>query len=392
MRHIIISVFTLLVSLSLHAQQDINAVLASIEENNTTLQASREAMEAQKLANRTGIYLANPEVEFGYLWGDPAAIGKRTDFSVTQSFDLATLTGRKSSVANEQNVLAEWEYKMDRMNILLEAKRYCIDLIYYNALRRELDLRLQHAETIATGYEERLKRGDVSLLEYNKARLNLSTALGEISRVEVERSSLLEQLKRLNGGVAISVESVEFEPLLLPSRFDDWYLSAEEQSPALAYIRQQVAIEKQQVALSKAKNLPTLTTGYLSEKVVGETYQGFTVGVSIPLWENKNQVKQARAAVKAAESRVEDGKQQFYSGLQLLYNRTVGLKAAAVNYRQSLEVANSSELLKKALDAGEISLLEYVLEMGLYYDTVNRALEAERNYQLAYAELSAVEL
>ncbi|NLJ00900.1 MAG: TolC family protein [Bacteroidales bacterium] len=392
MKQLIISVFTLLVSLSLHAQQDINAVLASIEENNTTLQASRETMEAQKLANRTGIYLSNPEVEFGYLWGDPATIGKRTDFSVTQSFDLATLTGRKSSVANEQNVLAEWEYKMERMNILLEAKRYCIDLIYYNALLQELDLRLKHAETIAAGYEERLKRGDVSLLEYNKARLNLSSAQGEISRVEVERSSLLEQLKRLNGGEAISVESVEFEPLLLPPRFDDWYLSAEEQSPALAYIRQQVAIEKQQVALSKAMNLPTLTAGYLSEKVVGETYQGFTVGVSIPLWENKNQVKQARAAVKAAESRVEDGKQQFYSGLQLLYNRTAGLKTTAENYRQSLEMANSSELLKKALDAGEMSLLEYVLEMGLYYDTVNRALEAERDYQLAYAELSAVEL
>lgn len=392
MRHIIISAIILLASLSLHAQQDINAVLASIEENNTTLQASRETMEAQKLANRTGIYLSNPEVEFGYLWGDPATIGKRTDFSVTQSFDLATLTGRKSSVANEQNVLAEWEYKMERMNILLEAKRYCIDLIYYNALLQELDLRLKHAETIAAGYEERLKRGDVSLLEYNKARLNLSSAQGEISRVEVERSSLLEQLKRLNGGEAISVESAEFEPLLLPPRFDDWYLSAEEQSPALAYIRQQVAIEKQQVALSKAMNLPTLTAGYLSEKVVGETYQGFTVGVSIPLWENKNQVKQARAAVKAAESRVEDGKQQFYSGLQLLYNRTAGLKTTAENYRQSLEMANSSELLKKALDAGEMSLLEYVLEMGLYYDTVNRALEAERDYQLAYAELSAVEL
>ncbi len=392
MRHIIISAIILLASLSLHAQQDINAVLASIEENNTTLQASRKTMEAQKLANRTGIYLSNPEVEFGYLWGDPATIGKRTDFSVTQSFDLATLTGRKSSVANEQNVLAEWEYKMERMNILLEAKRYCIDLIYYNALLQELDLRLKHAETIAAGYEERLKRGDVSLLEYNKARLNLSSAQGEISRVEVERSSLLEQLKRLNGGEAISVESAEFEPLLLPPRFDDWYLSAEEQSPALAYIRQQVAIEKQQVALSKAMNLPTLTAGYLSEKVVGETYQGFTVGVSIPLWENKNQVKQARAAVKAAESRVEDGKQQFYSGLQLLYNRTAGLKTTAENYRQSLEMANSSELLKKALDAGEMSLLEYVLEMGLYYDTVNRALEAERDYQLAYAELSAVEL
>lgn len=57
-----------------------------------------------------------------------------------------------------------------------------------------------------------------------------------------------------------------------------------------------------------------------------------------------------------------------------------------------METANSTDLLKKALDAGEISLLEYILEIGLYYDTVNQALEAERDYQKAYAELSAVQL
>jgi hypothetical protein len=68
------------------------------------------------------------------------------------------------------------------------------------------------------------------------------------------------------------------------------------------------------------------------------------------------------------------------------------LKAAADVYRKSLETANSSDLLKKALDAGEISLLDYILEIGLYYDTVNQALEAERDYQMAYAELSAAEL
>jgi hypothetical protein len=33
-----------------------------------------------------------------------------------------------------------------------------------------------------------------------------------------------------------------------------------------------------------------------------------------------------------------------------------------------------------------------MLEIGLYYNTVNQALEAERDYQKAYAELSAVTL
>jgi outer membrane protein TolC len=298
----------------------------------------------------------------------------------------------KSRVANGQNTLIEFQYKADRMNILLEAKQYCIDLVYFNALKRELDVRLQHAETIAKGYKDRLDRGDANRLEYNKIQLNLASVLGELSRVEVERNALLSQLRRLNGGVDIALDEDQFVQAQLPLNFNDWYAEAEQKNPVLAYIKQEIEVGKSQVSLSKASNWPTFSTGYMSEKVVGQLYQGFTVGISIPLWENKNRVKQAKVAVSAAESREADRKQQFYSQLQSLYNRANGLKVIAEKYRQSLANVNNTDLLKKALDTGEISLLDYIVEIGLYYTTVNQALEAERDYQKAIAELSAVEL
>ncbi|MEG0455262.1 MAG: transporter, partial [Bacteroides sp.] len=54
--------------------------------------------------------------------------------------------------------------------------------------------------------------------------------------------------------------------------------------------------------------------------------------------------------------------------------------------------ANNSLLLKKALDAGQISILDYIVEIGLYYNTVNQALQAELGYQKAFAQLSSIEL
>lgn len=392
MKTIIATLLILFAGISLNAQTNIKSVLASIEEHNTTLQSLRESAEAHKLENKTDIYLENPEVGFNYLWGSPTAIGNRTDLSVMQSFDMATITGMKSKAANKQNMLVDWQYKADRMNILLEAKQYCIDLIYYNALRKELDLRMQHARTIAAGYEGRLNSGDVSRLEYNKVQLNLSSVQGEISRIDIERNALLEQLKRLNGGKDILLEDDRYDEVLLPPYFNDWFEQTSQKNPVLAYARQEVEVSKQQVALNKMKSLPTLSAGYMSEKVVGERFQGLSVGISIPLWENKNRVKQAKASVRAAESRATDSRLQFYNQLQLLYNRTAGLKVATEKYQQSLEMANSTELLKKALDAGEISLLEYMVEMGLYYDIINQVLETERDFQKAFAELSAVEL
>lgn len=392
MKIFIISTLIILANISLFARNNIHTVLVSIEENNTTLKSLRESVEAQKLENRTGITLSDPEMGFNYLWGRPNNIGNRTDFSITQTFDIPTISGMRSRLANEKNDLAEWQYKSERMNILLEAKQYCIELIYYNALKKELDTRWQHAEIMATGYKERMDKGNANRLEYNKVKLNLSTVRAEISRIEVERNALLSQLKRLNGGIDMLLEESQYNQPDLPLNFDEWYIQAEEKNPVLTYVKQEMEVSKKQVSLSKAMGLPEFSAGYMSENIVGQRYQGISLGISIPLWGNKNRVKQAKAAVRAVESRETDAKHQFYGQLRILYQRALGLKAIADNYRKTLANVNSTDLLKKALDAGEISLLDYMLEIGLFYDMVNQALEAEREYQKTLTELSAVEL
>ena len=167
---------------------------------------------------------------------------------------------------------------------------------------------------------------------------------------------------------------------------------AESKNPVLAYVKSDIELSKKQLSLSKAMNLPTFSLGYMGEKTLGQRYQGVSVGISVPLWSNKNRVKQAKTAVKAAEARRADATDQFYGQLEILYQRTSGLQEAANTYRRSLLDANNSQLLKKALDAGEISVLDYMIQIALYYDSVDKALAAERDYQKAFAELSAVEL
>lgn len=391
MRTIII-IAAILAGLPLYARNNIKEILFSIEENNTTLKTLREEVKAQQLGNRTGIYLPNPELEFNYLWGRPGNVGSRKDFSVRQTFDIPTVTGMKSRLADNKNRLVDLQYKSDRLNILLEAKQYCIDLVYYNALRKELELRLRHARTIAEAYQERLDQGDVNVLEYNKIQLNLSTVQGELARVNIERNVLLSDLKRLNGGIAIVFEEDHFENTPLSVDFETWYTSAEENNPVFQYVRQEIEVSRNEVKLSKASGLPDFSVGYMSENTTGQNYKGISFGVSIPLWGNKNRVKQAKANVAAAEARQVENKQQFYDQLRNLYTRADGLKQTADNYRKSLTALNNTELLMKALNAGEISLLDYIVEIGLYYDTVNQTLAAERDFAKAQADLSAVEL
>jgi outer membrane protein TolC len=372
---------------SVFAQNSVDRALRSVEQNNTALKALKEEIDAQKLENKTGIYLPNPEVEFNYLWGNPNNIGNRNDIAVSQTFDFATITGMKRKIANKRNSLLELQYKSESLNVMLQARQYCVDLIYYNALKRELDLRLEHAATLADGYKNRLEKGDANILEYNKVQLNLAAVKGEMSSLETERKSALAELKRLNGGVAVPVDDSEYPDVSLPDNFDEWFAQAEQKNPVLEYVKQEVEIAKNQVSLNRATSLPSLSAGFMREKVVGEAYQGISLGISIPLWENRNRVKQAKAAVKASEAKQEDSRLQFYEYLKNLYERTKGLEATANDYKQSLSSLNSTGLLKKALDAGEISLLDYIVEIGLYYNTVNLRLEAEREFQKTLAEI-----
>jgi len=375
---------------SITAQQTTRNMLSQIEQNNTTLQTLRQTAEAEKLENRTGIYLDNPEVEFNYLWGNPTSIGDRRDIRVTQSFDIPTITGMKNRMASEQNKLVDIRYKADRINILLEAWQNLVELAYYNCLLSEWQLRLDHARTLASAYQKLFDEGETNILEYNKIQLNLSTAEGEMARMQVERQAVLSELKRLNGGEELLIDSLYTQEEILPLSFEEWYSAVEQQNPVLQYVNREIELAKKQIAINKAQGLPSFSAGYMREKVVGEAYQGLTLGVSIPLWENKNRVKQARTALKAAEIRREDTRIQFYNRLQSQYERAYGLQTAAKGYRQALVNLNNVELLKKALDAGQISLLEYMMEISIYYDTVNQALEAERDFGLAFAELSAV--
>ena len=102
MRKTLIIIAAIWTAFPLFARTNIDDVLRTIEQNNTTLKALRQEADARKIENRTDLALPDPEIGFDYLWGSPSSIGVRKDFSVSQSLDMTTLFGLKSKVAGEK--------------------------------------------------------------------------------------------------------------------------------------------------------------------------------------------------------------------------------------------------------------------------------------------------
>ena len=368
--------------------QSMDDVLKSIEMNNSQLAAFKKAANATKSANHSEVCLDDLELGYNRLWGKPTTIGNRHDVSVSQPIDLPTLFGTKSRVAKSKDALADNEYLAQRQNILLEAKMGYLDAVYYNALVNELQRRCDQAKAMLDMQKKQLEAGDINIIDYNNMRLTLSNATTSLTQAKAERDAVLAQLKQLNGGIDINVSDSVYAPISLPENFDEWFNQVCSSAPAVAITRDGITFGQRQLSLARQGWLPKLSVGYMSEKTMGEQYQGVTIGVNLPLWGAGKKVKQAKAEAAAAEAIHKATIENLKSELASDYALTKGLVKAATDIRAALSESDNTANLQKACKTGEMSTLEYLISLTAYYDAVEKMLSSEREAQKAYARLT----
>ena len=387
MKRLIIVLSTVILGSSNLLSQDIDRILDGVEKNNTTLISLRKSADAELIGNKTGIYLTNPEFAFNYLWGSPNNIGNRKDISVMQSFDFPSAYAYRNQISEFRNAQVELEYERALNSIMTQTRLVCNELIYHNALAIELQQRIVNAQKIADSYRRKFEAGETGIIDFNKAQVYLLNIIKDAESVEIERSALLAELKTLNGGLPVEFIASTFPVQALPDDFEQWYIQTEQNNPVLQWLKQELSISQKNEKLNSAMGLPRIQAGYMSEDVVGEQFRGISVGLSIPLLENKNAVKYAKARTFAVQSAESDNRQQFYNKLKALHTKAVSLQNSLYDYRINLQKFNNSVLLQKALDNGELSLAEYYLELTVYYESNNRLLDIEKSLNETIIEL-----
>lgn len=373
------------------AQENAGTVLSQIEKNNTALQALRKRTEADQYGYKAERALDAPEVGFDYLWSSPADVGTRKDISVTQSIDVAALAGARGKLANSRTELSDIQYNIERQKILLEAKQLYIKIVYCNAVNAELSSRIARSEQIEAAYRDMQARGETDMIEVNKAHLAYLSQKNALSRNMVERESLLSELQGLNGGEPVEVNaSVISTDEVLPADFGAWYAEASQQIPELAYMKKNVDVNAAEARTAKMANYPSLTAGYMAELVKGSNFRGLTLGLSIPIWSVRSKVRQANASCEAAKLEERDAMTKTYNSFKALYDRAKGLQEISAELSSSLAVSTEAmALTEHKLKAGDISLIDNIMELSLYYSLADEVLATSCDYALALAELYA---
>lgn len=362
--------------------------MAQIAQNNTTLKALHRQMQASVLANGSNLCLSDPEAEVAYLVGTPKGVPNRTNVSLTQSLDWDVLLGRRRALAKANNQVAYNDYRRAVQQVLTEADEQFTSLVYYNKLCGELSQRQTLAEEIERLYQQKFERGDINQLEVNKVRLNASVCRADWARANNERQQILANLQHLNGGHAVAFTDTVY-PLAgkaLPPLVD--FQSALAGSLAVQTAQAAVAQSEAEIKVAKAEGLPALTVGFQGEYIKQNNYSGLSLGFSVPIWGNsRKKIRKAEAELAANRLTVDDVIYQERAQVAKLYASAQQLQQAANALQKDMQLMNNDQLLRRSLELGQISLLDYLLELSFYYTARTSQLEAERDAQLAVSAL-----
>ena len=362
-------------------------LLQAVERHSPGLQSAAATARSNQIEARTGNTLPNPELEYIHSWGSSGAVGE-DEFTATQGFDFPTAYVQRTRAARAREDAAQASYRQVRMETLLQA-RLAVQEILYLQKRIEVDsLRLADAEFARQIARVRAQAGDITSIEENRIEFQSLSARNNLTRTRMALETALTSLSSLSG-LSLGAD-VQIEPMPLPALapLEQVLEQAYAADPALSAARAsgQAAQADRRLAVSLA--LPKFSAGYKYSSSDGAKFHGVIAGMSIPLFESRNTVRLARARQAEVEATTLALETNLTADLTAKYSQACRLEAMSRTYQSGGEGAEKSALLRKALQEGSLTILEYFTELDPVYRHMDEINELSYNYRSLLIELN----
>lgn len=375
-------VFTLyMVGMGVEAQSYVD-LYPIVEVNNYQLNILKQEVKASSLENRSTINLPDPQVNLSYMWGDENAPSDKRMLSVSQDFDLTTISGARRRLAKSKEASSEAYYRVEKQSILEKFSQNCIKWRYLTKQIEQRNTTATILSQLAESNQKRYASGELNILEFNKFQFSIAEFNTQIRLLELERENLYQQLCYSNGGILIDTTFLQYDFTPMPVDFATWLDSILVYIPEMRYYQQNKEVSSREEKLAQLSWLPHLSAGYQSEITDIEAMRGGTIGVSLPLWANKNKVQSQRANSKIADLRYDEAQFRIKSELSMLYEQIVAMEELLSEYQKSIHSFSVLEQEEKAYRLGALSALDYLESTMRYIALYDDVLELEYLIQM----------
>ena len=386
MKRMILSVIMVPVFVAVVMAQGTGAFLNKVAASHPVLKSYAGQLEVARAGSVTGNTPSALALGFGYFPGTPDAIGIKRTLSVSQGFEFPTKYILRGKLNRETFALAETEYSLGRLQTLREARSEAYAYLGLTRRLAVLEEKLNGYSLLREGWSILLEEGAVTQSDYNRLQLELSLTGSEIASVKAELRAMSVTLDYISGGNSTLLENATYDEMPEP---DIVALLAEKRSvhPSWLLHDQEYDLSLHAVGLSRADNLPDIEVGLGSEIIAGQHHTGPTVGLSIPVWTNRNQVKLARSKSEAAALSRDAAHSALKAEMESIYEYCLASRENMVEMKKNSLTAGDISPLTEALTEKEITITEYFSHMEAVFAAREALINLETEYHKTLAML-----
>lgn len=378
------------------------AIRLSLQNNNAITSAKLEVEYAKQL-KKTSVDLN--KTTFNWQHGQYNSIVSNDNyFDISQTFAFPTVYFKNSSLAKASIKSSEYKQAITENELVSNVKTTYYQLIFANkklALLEELDSLFSESYQIAA---LNYKTGEFNLLQKTTAQAQAMDIKNnkQIAQADVLiYTNMLQTLLQNNQPITVAEQTPIKKEITLLLDSSNGYNT----NPALAYLQQEIEVEKERKSLEKATFLPDITVGYFNQSLIGtqntngveqtfnssNRFDGFMIGIAIPLWFGAKtaRIKAAKIKTKIAESNYI----QIDKSLEGLYQQAIQeyqKEKTSLSYYEKNALVQADLIInnaKIALKNGEVGFVEYMQAIKQAVAIKLNGLTALNNYNQAVIRL-----
>ena len=368
---------------SLMAQEQFADIVRGIAADAPSFTAERARMQAEVESIKGENVLENPEVEFERLWSSGMADNKWSG-SLSQSFDWPGAYGSRRRAATALATAGKFGLDQTFRQLQVKAAESILQIIAANRKVKILSEMHESMQRLREEYDRAWQMGETTILDVNKMKIEEIRSATEleqaIAEVNALKADLLAMAPSPDGIAMDKVMTLDFPYMeLLP---EDAYTEAVETSPEVRYYAAMVEAEEANLAVAKMQRLPGFSLGYVHAFEEGTHFNGLSVGVSLPIYSRKHAVASAAQLGMAARFDLVARRVELETRIAADYASASALKRQIDRFFPLVEGVNNLILLRKALDGGELSLLDYLQETNYFLRARLDCLDLLRDYSI----------
>lgn len=375
MKKIITAIYIVLTSLTASADP-IADMLRSVNGNNLELKTLRERLQASGSELKSENTLDATSVEYSPFFQKGASGVAVSELIVSQEFDFPTLYHSRNKAGKLQMNVLYNQYELTKRDIFQKTVETYLNYVRVERLHEYLKGRVETERRLFGLYEKKLEAGDATSLEINRIKIRLMELESDLIANEKEKAQTLAELKALNGYVDLPGLQAVYPDWAFPGQ------TVKEMAADDAEIKvadSMVAASLGEEKVSRQGWLPKLTLGYRRNTEFDESFNGFVVGASFPLFSQSGKLKAAKARKSAAEVEADNARKKVENEMQLAV-RQLQLTENSMRAFDEKLLQEGQRLLDRSLDAGAITLTDYYTQQS----EINEKLESFINLQYEY--------